>query len=123
MVSATFVVLLLSPEVLQTSEDLAPPIEKVAQVATRRQLASRIKVGMRGSEVRGLLGLPTKLHLVTLQSAGSWHYCYCEYKHLGIRVTLYAENRVVWAVPEPSFPEDWQVRGVQVFDPRDGRFK
>src|SRR5262245_17447871 len=62
-----------------------------------------------GKQVKRVLGEPSRVLTFTMQSAGTWHSCWCDYEKLGIRVILYAENRLVWAVPTKEIPEDWEV--------------
>jgi hypothetical protein len=117
MFSFAIVILFLNPESLQYRQEIAGTIKTASQMAKGRYLGSCIKTGMTGRQVKAILGEPTSMSNFTWQSARIYNYCFLRYDDVGVRVTLYAENRLIWADRPFPFPEDWEVRGVDFFEP------
>ena len=74
--------------------------------------------GISGGQVKAVLGRPSFVMIMTMQSAGQWHHCYCHYERLGLCLTLYAENQIVWAYPQQqTIPENWELWKVEFLRP------
>jgi hypothetical protein len=111
MLTLAFFLLTVSPESFEVLErhatqlKSAVPILKGCYSKTWR---------ITGKQVKAVLGQPQQIQILSFQSGGIWHYCWCNYEKLGICVTLYAENQLVWAVPgTKEIPEHWELLSIR----------